>query len=108
MVTSVGPGLLGGITFGQWIRLLRQENFEVDLARLPRALAITLQITKNSVLHFYERHRNDALVESVTVEPPIFVLGHWRSGTTHLHQLLAQDRVLLSRTAIRPHSHTRF
>lgn len=23
--------------------------------------------------------------------PPVFVLGHWRSGTTHLHYLLTQD-----------------
>jgi hypothetical protein len=22
---------------------------------------------------------------------PIFIIGHWRSGTTHLHQLLSQD-----------------
>lgn len=26
--------------------------------------------------------------------PPIFILGHWRSGTTHLHYLMAQDRNL--------------
>jgi hypothetical protein len=26
-------------------------------------------------------------------EPPLFVLGHWRTGTTHLHNLLAQDSV---------------
>ncbi len=24
-------------------------------------------------------------------EPPIFILGHWRSGTTYLHNLLCQD-----------------
>jgi hypothetical protein len=24
-------------------------------------------------------------------EPPIFIVGHWRSGTTHLHNLLSQD-----------------
>lgn len=24
-------------------------------------------------------------------QPPLFVLGHWRSGTTHLHYLLASD-----------------
>ena len=24
-------------------------------------------------------------------EPPIFIIGHWRSGTTHLHNLLTQD-----------------
>ena len=23
--------------------------------------------------------------------PPIFIIGHWRSGTTYLHQLLSQD-----------------
>eukprot|EP01105_Mastigella_eilhardi_P008617 TRINITY_DN2085_c0_g1_i1.p3 TRINITY_DN2085_c0_g1~~TRINITY_DN2085_c0_g1_i1.p3 ORF type:complete len:154 (+),score=50.65 TRINITY_DN2085_c0_g1_i1:97-558(+) len=23
--------------------------------------------------------------------PPVFILGHWRSGTTFLHQLMAQD-----------------
>lgn len=92
MLTSVGPGLLGGITFHQWIHLLRQERFAVDLARLPRALAITLQSLKNSAFHYYERHRYDSLVGGVRVEPPLFVLGHWRSGTTHLHHLLAQDR----------------
>lgn len=24
--------------------------------------------------------------------PPVFVVGHWRSGTTHLHYILAQDK----------------
>jgi omega-hydroxy-beta-dihydromenaquinone-9 sulfotransferase len=24
-------------------------------------------------------------------KPPIFIIGHWRSGTTHLHNLLSQD-----------------
>ena len=26
-----------------------------------------------------------------SIEPPIFILGHWRSGTTLLHELLVQD-----------------
>lgn len=28
---------------------------------------------------------------SVEVQPPIIVVGHWRSGTTYLHELLSQD-----------------
>ena len=28
---------------------------------------------------------------SLKEKPPVFVIGHWRSGTTHLHYLLAQD-----------------
>jgi hypothetical protein len=27
----------------------------------------------------------------INEKPPVFVLGHWRSGTTHLHYLLTQD-----------------
>src|SRR5207237_7499919 len=27
----------------------------------------------------------------VEIPPPVFILGHWRSGTTHLHHLLAVD-----------------
>jgi len=25
-----------------------------------------------------------------TIEPPVFILGHWRSGTTHLYNVMAQ------------------
>jgi hypothetical protein len=31
-------------------------------------------------------------VRRAAAPPPLFVLGHWRSGTTHLHNLLARDR----------------
>jgi len=33
--------------------------------------------------------RREALHTAPT--PPLFVIGHWRSGTTHLHNLLTQD-----------------
>lgn len=34
------------------------------------------------------RKRNAA---QTLIAPPIFIIGHWRSGTTHLQQLLSQD-----------------
>jgi hypothetical protein len=30
----------------------------------------------------------------VKLDPPIFIIGHWRSGTTFLHELLARDPAL--------------
>ena len=30
-------------------------------------------------------------IEAARVEAPLFILGHYRSGTTHLHNLLALD-----------------
>ncbi len=32
-----------------------------------------------------------ARVENEIVQPPLFILGHWRSGTTHLLNLLSHD-----------------
>lgn len=32
--------------------------------------------------------------EQELTDDPVFILGHWRSGTTHLHNLLAQDPLL--------------
>jgi omega-hydroxy-beta-dihydromenaquinone-9 sulfotransferase len=34
---------------------------------------------------------NRRIRETPLAAPPIFILGHWRSGTTHLHNLLTQD-----------------
>jgi hypothetical protein len=43
-------------------------------------------------LHHLERMRVRRQVEAQSfVAPPVFIIGHWRSGTTHLHQLLSQD-----------------
>lgn len=43
-------------------------------------------------LHQLEEWRVRRRVEAQSFPaPPIFIIGHWRSGTTHLHQLLAQD-----------------
>lgn len=88
---TVGPGVLGGMSFGQWLHLLWQERFAVSPSRLPRAVSITVQSLQNSVFRALENLRYGARLRDVQVEPPIFVLGHWRTGTTHLHQLLVQD-----------------
>jgi len=41
---------------------------------------------------WYEKLKWDSKVEKVHIqEPPLFILGHWRCGTTYLHNLLSQD-----------------
>jgi hypothetical protein len=83
--------MLGGITFGDWVRLLRDNRFDVPPRRLLRAMAITAQSAQNSLMKRVEDLRFRAAVRDAQVLPPVFVLGHWRSGTTHLHNLLAVD-----------------
>jgi hypothetical protein len=88
---SVGNNYLAGITFGDWLRLLRENRFGVDAPYWHRALVVTLLSGVNS---FYRRREQELFREQIaatTIQPPLFILGHWRSGTTHLHNLLAQD-----------------
>jgi LPS sulfotransferase NodH len=86
-----GPGLLGGITFGQWCALWRRQELQFDLSQAPRMLSITSQSVKNSILKRVEQARFQKLIDQVQIVPPLFVLGHWRSGTTLLHHLLTKD-----------------
>lgn len=91
LLVHIGPGLLAGVTLGDWLRLLRDNRFAIFPSCLPRALMITFQSIGNSVSAWNEARRYAARLEGVAISPPLFVLGHWRSGTTHLHNLLAVD-----------------
>jgi len=86
-----GPGTLAGITLGRWLRVLRENHFSIDLPYWGRAAAITLGAIPNTVLSWYEKLRYARKIRETRIAPPLFVLGIWRSGTTHLHNLLSQD-----------------
>ncbi|MSR65676.1 MAG: sulfotransferase [Verrucomicrobiae bacterium] len=89
---SVSHNYLAGILAGDWWRLLKENHFAVDAPYWHRAAFVTAASLMNS---FYQRKEerlfHDAIAETKITEPPLFILGHWRSGTTHLHNLLAQD-----------------
>ncbi len=89
---SIGNNYLGGITSGDWWSLLRENKFSVDWPYYHRAAFISLTSVMNSWYRRKERRLYQSEIERVEIEePPLFILGHWRSGTTHLHNLLAQD-----------------
>ena len=89
---SVGHNYMTGITFGKWLRLLAENRFNISPAYLHRAAFITLASLANSGAAVLETVRfGKAIKDTEITKPPLFILGHWRSGTTHLHDLLAQD-----------------
>jgi hypothetical protein len=83
---------LSGITFGDWLTLLRRNRFDVEPPYWPRAASITLASLSNSLSRLHEKRLYGAAIKAQTIQPPLFILGHWRTGTTHLHNLLAVDR----------------
>lgn len=83
---------IAGIAAEDWLRVLRENRFAVDAPYRRRAALITLNSLLNSVYRAKENRTYARAVASVKIEPPLFILGHWRSGTTHLYNLLAVDR----------------
>ncbi len=81
-----------GMKFTAWVGLLVRNRFLIAPNRLGLALSITLISVVNSILRgvqeivFFARIRRTKLDK-----PPIFILGHWRSGTTLLHELMVLD-----------------
>ena len=89
---NLDQNYLTGITAGKWWRLLRENRFAVDPAYWHRGAFITILSFFNSV----EARREERLLaqrieQTVVKDPPVFVLGHWRTGTTHLHNMLSRD-----------------
>jgi hypothetical protein len=82
---------LYGMTLGEYVRLLRKHRFGVAPAYWPRAAFMAGMSVLNSVLYRYENTVYGQEVACAQIKPPLFILGHWRSGTTYLHNLLATD-----------------
>ncbi|MCX5994401.1 MAG: sulfotransferase [Chloroflexi bacterium] len=81
-------------SFCSWIKLLWQ-NRSIDRKFIPRALFVTLASLLTSPLRIYESLRFGRTIKKTAVHPsPIFIIGHWRSGTTHLHNILVRDKNL--------------
>src|SRR5260370_42206574 len=85
------PRVWRGIGLPNWIRFLALRP-PVDWSSLPAIASLSLTSALNSLLHIVEEVAFSRRVNRVEVNPrPTFILGHWRSGTTLLHNLLSLD-----------------
>jgi omega-hydroxy-beta-dihydromenaquinone-9 sulfotransferase len=90
---SVKNHPLSGITSAQWARMVWRHGRSMDVFTYwPRLLFITCMSVLNSFFALcdwlvYGR----AVANQQLNDEPVFVLGHPRTGTTHLHNLLSKD-----------------
>lgn len=85
---------LAGSTFVNWIKVLLENRFRIDWQFFPKALYVTTMIITTTPLRVIEKRKFDKKIQNIKVEKPIFIIGHWRSGTTFLHYLLGKDKNL--------------
>ncbi len=91
LARGFGPGCLAGIRFGDWWKLLAANDFQVDFPYWGKACHITISSVCTTPLAWLEKYFYGPSISSTHVETPLFIIGSWRSGTTHLHNLMCQD-----------------
>jgi hypothetical protein len=79
------------MSFGDWLDFVRDNHFQIDRPYWWRSLLISLNSLSNSPLRLFEERVLEPKVQAMTVVPPLFILGHARSGTTYLYNMLALD-----------------
>jgi len=85
---------LFGTSMINWIRLLIDHG-GVDRAFLPRAIFITFStILTLPVRLLFKLIYNSHIEKTCISNPPVFIIGHWRSGTTFLHEIICQDPLM--------------
>lgn len=85
------PFVWYGAAAGPWYRLLRSSAFDITLNRLPNIVGVSLLAPVESAVSSLCEMLFGAKADLTGVIPPLFVLGHWRTGTTFLHNLLSRD-----------------
>jgi len=86
------PRFWEGCDFFAWIRLLARNRFAVHWSCLYIAVIITVVSFVHSILRLVQEicYRRQ-IVRTRIREAPLFIVGHWRTGTTLLHELLILD-----------------
>jgi len=105
MASSNEPGLDGkaterrfsprfwlGCDFFAWLRIMTKGRFQFTLPHLHIPVVTSLSSFGHTFLKYAQNALYRRKIERTPiVRAPIFIIGHWRTGTTLLHELLIQD-----------------
>src|SRR5438552_3577333 len=93
------PRFWNGADAFTWLRLLARNRFAVE----PPFWYIAAIVSGQSLVNTGLRWLQEGLYAEALKRPPappLIVLGHWRTGTTLLHELLTLDEQFHSPTTL--------
>lgn len=86
------PRIWEGSDFFAWIRLLARNRFAVHPSYLYIAVIVTFVSFCHTLVRLWQQIVLGSPVAKTPVKyDPIFIIGHWRTGTTLLHEFLILD-----------------
>lgn len=80
---------LAGSSFSNFLDNL--DSGKIDKAFWPKIILTGMLVVLGAPFRWWEKFHFNRQINSLSLQkPPIFIVGHWRSGTTFLHNLLCQ------------------
>lgn len=87
------PRMWHGMTMRAWFSMLARQKFSMSPSRWVMAGIISGIAPINSSFASMQKLFWGRKIREAKIDPdPIFIVGHWRSGTTLLHELLVLDQ----------------
>ena len=77
---------------GDYFQLLKENRFQVHPTKYAMSVLVGMCTVMNSGLAFTQRLAfGNKIANAKLSGPPVFIIGHWRSGTTLMHELISLD-----------------
>ena len=90
--TEWTPHMWEGCDFFAWMRLLAHNRFAVHWGYLYVAVIVTCVSVFHTLLRWLQNLVYGDRIKRTQIQvAPLFIIGHWRTGTTWLHELLILD-----------------
>ncbi len=88
------------MTLVRWLRLLARYRFAIGVSRLHRFITVAIISIITQLLALVQHVRFSRRIDATSLPKPIFIIGHWRTGTTFLHELFSADERFLTPNAM--------
>ena len=100
---------LQGCDFPELMKLLWNNRKHLSIKELPKISFVTFMSFILTPVILIENLLHARKIKNTKIEkPPVFIVGHWRSGTTFLTNILAHDKNLSYFTADKTYTHSTF
>ncbi len=84
--------LITGVTLSGWKEILARNAWKISPEYYHRFAWIGGLAAVSSAFAQVEKLRFQRQLDAMEITPtPLFILGHWRTGTTHMHNMLGRD-----------------
>lgn len=90
-----------GIRFSSLMKLVFRYGVGFRPLYIMRLLVLIPTSLLSEIFTFFENLKYGRKIKGTIIEnPPVFIIGHWRSGTTFLHQLIFLDSRFTAPTVV--------